>query len=159
MSRFHHIRAAQAQQHRDPRGEVTSFLATAAETDGRVAIFDSVLEKGRGAPWHYHEIDDEIFYIVRGQVEFGVANETLVANPGDLVIVGPHVGRRFTALEDSQFITINAPAGPAEGFLRELMNLDGPPTQEDRQRFAKRYKIHLGRPAPSPDTGGKTEPS
>ena len=43
---------------------------------------------------------------------------------------------------------LNTPrvAGPAEGFLRDVMTLEGPPTPEDEQRFAERYKIFLGRP-------------
>lgn len=146
MPRFHHIRAATAETHSGADGEQTVFLATAAETDGRVAIFDSVLKKGNGAPWHYHEIDDEIFYVLSGRMEFGVGEQTFVASPGDLVVVGPGVGRRFEALEESRLVVVNAPAGPSEGFLREVMQLEGRPTAADQARFAETYKIHIGRP-------------
>jgi len=58
-----------------------------------VSIFDSFLPRGNEASWHYHEIDDEIFYIVSGKVEFGVAEDEFIASAGDLVIAGPDVPR------------------------------------------------------------------
>jgi len=144
--RYAFVEAGRAEIRRAEGGETTTFLATAAETGGRVSIFDSALPRGNGAPWHFHDIDDEIFYIISGRVEFGVADEVVIAGPGDLVIAGPRVARRFRALEDSRLLVLNAPAGPSEGFLRDVMSLSGAPTAEDERRFAEQYGIHLGRP-------------
>jgi quercetin dioxygenase-like cupin family protein len=143
--RYHHIQAAKAESHVLDRGERTSILATALETDGRVSIFDSFLPAGNEAPWHYHEVDDEIFYIVSGEVEFGVDEEEFVAVPGDLVIAGPYVPRRFKALADSRFLVVNAPGGPSEGFIRDIAQFkDGKiPSEEDKRRFVELYKIHV----------------
>ena len=98
---------------------------------------------GNGAPWHFHETDDEIFYIISGEMEFGVDKETIIAKPGDLVIAGPNVHRKFTALADSHLLVVNAPDGPSEGFLRDVMSLDHPPSAEDRARFIEKYGIHV----------------
>lgn len=141
--RYHFVRGADAERHGADASERSIFLATAAETDGRVSIFDSRLPAGRGAPWHYHERDDEIFYVISGRVEFGVDEHVVVAGPGDLVIAGPLVRRRFTALEDSHLVVVNAPGGPAEGFLRDLDSLPGPMTDVDRARFVERYGVHV----------------
>ena len=143
--RYKIVRANDAETRSTPGGETTAFLATAAETDGRVSIFDSVLPKGNSAPWHFHESDDEIFYVISGEVEFGVADEELVARSGDLVIAGPLVPSRFLALSDSRLLVINSPGGPSESFLRDMMSLTAPPTPEDEARFVERYGIHLGR--------------
>ncbi|WP_420794541.1 cupin domain-containing protein [Thalassomonas actiniarum] len=109
------------------------------------ATNNSQLPKGNGAPWHYHELDDEIFYIISGEVEFGVDKEEFIAGPGDLVIAGPDVPRRFKALSDSKLLVINTPSGPAEGFIREISEFgdSNPPTQADKARFVEQYKIHL----------------
>ncbi|MCF6435843.1 MULTISPECIES: cupin domain-containing protein [Pseudoalteromonas] len=143
--RYKHIRAGAAEAYHLDGGEVTSILASGSDTDNRVSIFDSVLPKGNEAPWHYHEIDDEIFYIISGEVEFGVDKEELIAKPGDLVIAGPNVPRRFKALQDSKVLVINTPSGPSEGFIRDIskFNQDNPPTESDRQLFVQKYKIHL----------------
>lgn len=139
--RYYHIRANEAEIRSADGGETTSFLATALETNNRVSIFDSRLPKGNKAPWHYHKIDDEIFYIISGEVEFGVDDKTFIANTGDLVIAGPYVRRRFEAVSDSHLIVINSPAGPSEAFLRDVMSLEGPPSEADYKRFEDEYKI------------------
>ena len=143
--RYKHIQADSAEKYNIEGGETTSILASAQDTDNRVSIFDSKLPQGNEAPWHYHEVDDEIFYIISGEIEFGVDQEQFVAKPGDLVIAGPYVPRRFKALTDSHLIVINSPSGPSEGFIREIANLPPgrPPNDEDEKRFVEQYKIHI----------------
>ena len=143
--RYAHVLAESAEKYFIEGGETTSILATALETNGRVSIFDSQLPSGNEAPWHFHEVDDEIFYIVSGELEFRVAQERIIARPGDLVIAGPGVPRSFKALADSHVIVINAPAGPSEGFIREIASLPrgSGPSAEDKARFIERYKIHI----------------
>ncbi|MEH6346016.1 MAG: cupin domain-containing protein [Bermanella sp.] len=143
--RYKHVIAGSAEKYGIDGGEVTSILASGKDTANRVSIFDSVLPKGNDAPWHYHEIDDEIFYIISGEMEFGVDNEEFIANQGDLVIAGPNVPRRFKALQDCRILVINAPSGPSEGFIRDISKFtqDNPPTEKDRQEFIEKYKIHI----------------
>ncbi|MEZ9525587.1 cupin domain-containing protein [Enterovibrio norvegicus] len=143
--RYKHVISGQSEKYGIEGGEVTSLLATGMDTDNRVSIFDSVLPKGHTAPWHYHEIDDEIFYIISGEIEFGVDKDVVIAKSGDLVIAGPHVPRRFTALHDSRMLVINAPSGPSEGFIRDISKFtqDNPPTEWDKQYFIEKYKIHI----------------
>lgn len=141
--RYKFVRSQDAETYSQTSGETNVFLATGADTDGRVSIYDSRLKAGNGAPLHYHVVDDEIFYIISGRVEFGIDAEVVVALPGDLVIAGPGVPRRFRALEDSHMLVVNAPGGPSERFLRDVMTLDQPVTETDRERFAKDYGIHV----------------
>ncbi|MCV2884573.1 cupin domain-containing protein [Aestuariibacter sp. AA17] len=143
--RYKHITASKAESYTLSGGEFTTILASGEDTDNRVSIFDSILPKGNEAPWHYHEIDDEIFYIQSGEIEFGVADDTFLATAGDLVIAGPNVPRRFKAITDSRLLVINAPSGPSEGFIRDISQFsdDAPPTEHDRKYFVEKYKIHL----------------
>ncbi|ATC95056.1 MULTISPECIES: cupin domain-containing protein [Pseudoalteromonas] len=143
--RYKHVKAGNAERYNLDQGEITSILASGSDTDNRVSIFDSKLPKGNQAPWHFHEIDDEIFYLISGEIEFGVENDEFVANAGDLVIAGPNVKRRFKAITDSHLLVINAPSGPSEGFIRDISRFtnDNPPTDSDRQAFIEKYKIHI----------------
>ena len=145
MKRAHHIRHHTAEHHIAAAGEATRILATALHTDGRVSVFDSELPKGHGAPWHFHDDDDELFYVISGRVEFGVDGAVSEGTPGDLVIAGPGVHRRFRALEDSHVLVINSPAGPSEGFIREITKFspDAPPSDDDKQSFVERFGIHI----------------
>jgi len=141
--RFKHISLKNAETFVTDGGEKSAFLVTSDDTDGRVTVADSFLPKGASAPRHYHEIDDELFYVISGTVEFGVNDKLIVAEAGDLVMAGPRVRRRFTALTDSRVVVINAPAGPTVGFIREMSTLKHTPTAQDRQRFIDQYGIHM----------------
>ncbi len=143
--RYKHVRAGAAEVHKIEGGETTKILASGQDTDDRVSIFDSNLPKGNEAPWHYHEIDDEIFYVVSGEVEFGVHQDQFVATAGDLVIAGPNVPRRFKSLTDSHLLIVNAPSGPSEGFIRDIAKYsDGEvPSELDKKKFVEKYKIHI----------------
>jgi quercetin dioxygenase-like cupin family protein len=141
--RLKHIALKDAETHVTDGGEKTAFLVTGQDTDGRVTVADSFMPEGASAPWHYHEVDDEIFYIISGSIEFGVNDDLIIANAGDLVMAGPNVHRKFKALTDSHVVVINTPAGPAEGFIRDISSLEGEPTAVDKQRFIEKYGIHI----------------
>ena len=141
--RYKFVHNEAAESYSSDSGERTVFLATGSDTDGRVSVYDSRLPKGNGAPWHYHEIDDEIFYIISGKVKFDVMDENVVAGTGDMVIAGPLVRRKFQAIEDSHLVVVNAPGGPSEGFLREVLNIESAPTEQDKARFIEKYGIHI----------------
>ncbi|WP_232769289.1 cupin domain-containing protein [Colwellia sp. Bg11-28] len=145
MMRYKHVKAGESERYNLAGGELTSILATGLDTDNQVSIFDSKLPKGNEAPWHYHEIDDEIFYIISGEVEFDVEKENFLATAGDLVIAGPNVSRRFKAISDSHLLVINTPSGPSENFIRDISTFsdDNPPTDRDKKSFIEKYKIHI----------------
>jgi len=143
--RYKYVKAGESEQYKLAGGELTSILATGLDTENRVSIFDSLLPKGNEAPWHYHEIDDEIFYVISGDIEFGVEQENFLASTGDLVVAGPKVKRRFKAMSDSHLLVINTPSGPSENFIRHLSTFSqgAAPSDKDRQLFIDKYKIHL----------------
>ena len=59
--RYHKITRDTAETYGEPGAELTYFLSTAAETDGKVTVMDSYFPKGRGVPWHIHLMDEEMF--------------------------------------------------------------------------------------------------
>eukprot|EP00008_Paramoeba_atlantica_P004131 CAMPEP_0201477196 /NCGR_PEP_ID=MMETSP0151_2-20130828/2264_1 /ASSEMBLY_ACC=CAM_ASM_000257 /TAXON_ID=200890 /ORGANISM="Paramoeba atlantica, Strain 621/1 / CCAP 1560/9" /LENGTH=147 /DNA_ID=CAMNT_0047857827 /DNA_START=100 /DNA_END=540 /DNA_ORIENTATION=- len=142
--KFFHRKRETAEQYQTPTGEQTIFLATGQETRGNVSVFHSFLPKGSFAPMHYHEVDDELFYIVAGVVEFGVeGEETFLAKSGELVGTNPFVPRRFKAIEDSTIVVINSPSGPSENFLRFISKRSsdaGPLTQKEKDFVVEQFK-------------------
>jgi quercetin dioxygenase-like cupin family protein len=64
-------------------GEQITVLASGAQT-GSYEIFHQVGPEGSGPPPHSHPWD-EAFYVIRGEIAFGVDDRELVAQLGTLV--------------------------------------------------------------------------
>jgi quercetin dioxygenase-like cupin family protein len=64
-------------------GEQITVLASGAQT-GSYEIFHQAGPEGSGPPPHSHPWD-EAFYVVKGEIAFGVDDRELLARPGTLV--------------------------------------------------------------------------
>jgi len=64
-------------------GEHVTVLASGAQT-GSYEIFHQVGPQGAGPPPHSHPWD-EAFYVIRGEIAFGLEEREMVAGPGTLV--------------------------------------------------------------------------
>jgi len=64
-------------------GEQITVLASKAATNG-YEIFLQDGPEGSGPPPHSHAWD-ESFYVIRGEIEFGMDEKSMVAGPGTLV--------------------------------------------------------------------------
>lgn len=64
-------------------GEQITVLASGAQT-GSYEIFHQAGPEGSGPPPHSHPWD-EAFYVVKGEIAFGVGEKELIAQPGTLV--------------------------------------------------------------------------
>jgi len=143
--RYTRITRDNAEKYEAPTGEVTYFLATAAETDGKVTVFDAYFPKGSGVPLHIHKLDEELFLVTSGKYKVAVADEEFELGPGEMAIAGIDVPRMFEAItDDAWIIVMTSPAGPAENFIRYMQNLQCPPSEEDIQYVAKEYGVVFG---------------
>ncbi|HEY2048096.1 MAG TPA: cupin domain-containing protein [Caulobacteraceae bacterium] len=66
-------------------GEQLTVLATGDQT-GSYEVFHQAGPEGTGAPPHHHPWD-EAFYVIRGEVAFGVGDREALAQPGTFVHV------------------------------------------------------------------------
>lgn len=64
-------------------GEHITVLASGAET-GSYEVFHQSGPDGSGPPPHAHDWD-EAFYVTRGSIRFGIADQELTATPGTFV--------------------------------------------------------------------------
>jgi mannose-6-phosphate isomerase-like protein (cupin superfamily) len=107
-------------------GERVTFLETAADTHGEAVVIDtSVAPNGFVAATHVHPLQSERFEIVAGTAEFRVGNESVKADPGDVVMVGPGTPHHFrnTGDEELRFVTEVRPALGFETFLETMFGL------------------------------------
>jgi quercetin dioxygenase-like cupin family protein len=77
-------------------GERFTFTDTAASTDGELLAFDFALKPGGAVPMpHVHPIQSERFEVLSGRMRFRVGLRTVIAEPGDVLLVEPGVAHSF----------------------------------------------------------------
>jgi quercetin dioxygenase-like cupin family protein len=85
-------------------GERFIFSKTAADTAGELLAVEFVVAPdGRVPGAHVHPVQEESFEVVSGTMRFKRGRETVLAGPGDTVVVPPGIAHRFA----------NAGEGPA----------------------------------------------
>jgi quercetin dioxygenase-like cupin family protein len=68
-----------------PVGAGLTLRLPAASTAGSISVHEGVLAPGDRVPLHVHDEADQLLYVVDGQVEMTVGENTFVASRGDLV--------------------------------------------------------------------------
>jgi quercetin dioxygenase-like cupin family protein len=135
-------------------GNLAVLKLTGEHTRGGLTVVEVTMGPGRMAPSHVHHREDETFLLTRGRVTFQIGDQTIEAEPGD-VVVGPRdIPHRFTAgPEGATVLFLLTPAG-LEGLILEQSVPAGnrrlpeggevPPPDLDRMReVALRYGCEL----------------
>ncbi|MDQ5831856.1 MAG: cupin domain-containing protein [Actinomycetota bacterium] len=78
-------------------GERITFRETAAQTGGELLAIDLQLPAGGRVPGglHRHPRQEERFEVISGSMRFRSGRETIVAGPGEVVVVGAGVRHDF----------------------------------------------------------------
>jgi len=65
--------------------------------------------KGQEVPWHNHENEDELFYIVDGELLMEIENQpSFTMNKGDLFVVKKGVNHRVSSVEECRIMLIES---------------------------------------------------
>ena len=101
-------------------GALVTFLATGEDRHGQFALLEVVGRRGNVPPPHIHHREDEIFYVLEGEVVFSVSDRTIKGTPGTMIFLPRDVRHAFT-IESEQYrmLLLVTPAG-FEGFFREF---------------------------------------
>ena len=138
-------------------GTTYRILLGAADTGGKVAIFESVTPSGEGPPLHKHGDADEAFVVLSGDVEFWVDGTRTTCGPGQAAFVarGREHSFRVCSENPARMFTMLSPGG-LEEFFRE-MAVAGYRLPQDMGRVLPiAGKFHLEFTGP-PLSGMKTE--
>lgn len=73
---------------------------SACDTGGLLQLAELTVEPGDGPPYHIHELEDEIWYILEGEVEFTVDGKKTIVGPGTTVFGPRGVPHRFQGAGD-----------------------------------------------------------
>lgn len=94
-------------------GEGLAVLkATAADTGGQMTIVEITEPPGTEAPLHVHHNEDELFWVLDGDVTFQIGETTIEAHSGDWAFGPRHIPHRYTVGEAGcRMLFILTPAG------------------------------------------------
>jgi len=130
-----------------------TFKALAADTGGRLALWEQSLPQRSSPPLHVHHHDDEAWYVLEGALTFRVADETYAAEAGCFLWAPrglPHTFRVDSAT--ARLLGMAVPAGFEQFFLEtgrpaEEPTIppppDGPPDMDGLVAAAVRHGTEL----------------
>ena len=145
----------QAPSYRVNRNRMT-ILLPAADTDASFSVVHVVARSS--PPFHAHQSEDELFYVLEGNVTFHGSDGELAVSPGSAVYVPrgtPHTFR-VTAGETARWLLVFQPGGFEEFFAdvgRPIDETDRPDyvevSTEAMRDAASEYDLEILGPPPS----------
>jgi len=122
-------------------GDRQVLKLTGKDTEGRLTVIMQELPKGAGVPMHNHELEDENFQIIEGEIEVVTGNKIYRLKSGDTIYLPKNVPHSLKAIEDSK-LKINLVPSGIECMFEELDFLpQGPPDFEKVTEICKRYGV------------------
>jgi mannose-6-phosphate isomerase-like protein (cupin superfamily) len=79
-------------------GDTYSIKLTSQLTNGSLGLIEAPVPPGGGPVAHTHAHEDEIWYLISGELEFLSGDQTCNAGPGDVVFIPRTVRHRFRNL-------------------------------------------------------------
>lgn len=141
-------------------GVLMVVKADAESTGGAFALIDHVAPPGYESPYHVHHAEDELFYVLEGEIDcyYGEdGEEALLAGPNDTVFLPrdiPH-GFRVVSDEPCRMLVQLTPAGLEEFFAEAGGPAEAleppPPAEPDVEALtalAENYQVDILGPIP-----------
>ena len=131
-------------------GLPTHLRAAAQTTNGGFGLVESVMPPGFAAPYHTHQLEDEAFYVVEGDMAFVCDGQWTIAGPGSFVFGPRGLAHGFKVLGDSpaRMLLLCSPGG-FEQFVVELSEpAPAPPDMAKLVAVAAKYSIEVHGPLP-----------
>ncbi len=123
------------------------FHVTAAETAGRLSIWEEIVGPGEGTPPHIHHREDEVFHVLEGRVRIWCGDESFEARAGDTAALPRGIRHCFRneGVEDARLLVVCTPGG-FDGMFRDAeARIAGDPATgpEVFEELAPRYGLEF----------------
>ncbi len=117
-------------------GEETLVKVSAEDADGTLAFFHLVAPPMSGPPRHVHTREDELFYVLEGEIVFELDGERHTVRAGDTVYLRRGVVHAYQnfAKSDARLLIATTP-GVFAGFFVELSAATPPGALPDVERL------------------------
>jgi mannose-6-phosphate isomerase-like protein (cupin superfamily) len=103
-------------------GELVTHKVPSQQTGGAYSLFEVVTQPGAGPLPHIHHREDESFYVLEGEYEFVVGEETLWVGAGSLIYFpkGTLHAHRGVGESVGRMLVTQTPGGLYERFFEEV---------------------------------------
>lgn len=101
-------------------GHLLSVLLSAEDTGGLLSLLKITEIKGLEPPPHIHTREDEIFYLLNGEIEYFVGGKTYKATAGDSMFLPRDIMHSFRVLTDQSDVMILLTPGGFEKYFIEM---------------------------------------
>ncbi|MFI5379615.1 MAG: cupin domain-containing protein [Tepidisphaerales bacterium] len=118
--------------------------AGSAETGGAFCVAEVIIPQGGGTPLHAHDDEDEVYYVIDGEVEFRLAGRVATAPPGTTVYVprGQFHTLRNLGTKPARLADVHTPGG-FETFFEEASHLEPAATIERVRTVLRKHGMSL----------------
>jgi quercetin dioxygenase-like cupin family protein len=98
-------------------GSLTTNLAEKKDTNGTFCLADAILVPGNEPPPHVHSREDELFYVLDGELDVYVGEEAFKAKTGDCIFLPRFEPHAFVIRAPRlRLLVLFTPAGIEEAF-------------------------------------------
>lgn len=123
----------------DVWGDRYSFKTTSTESKGAHALLEMTVNPGSQTPPHIHHAEDEMFYVLEGELSLWKGDEKTSAGPGSFVSVPKGTVHRWAneSGRPARSLVFLVPGGFDEFLMKigkpitEPGHVGSPPTKED----------------------------
>ncbi len=127
-------------------GMPTIAKVTGEQTGGAWCLAEQIVPPGLGVPPHVHSEEDEIFFVLEGEVEFLAGDQKVIARAGDIVNAPRDIPHAYKAVGNTE-ARIRYMAMPAgiEAMFSEMAEwpADEPPNPEKLGELCGRFGIRF----------------
>lgn len=115
------------------------------DTNGALAVVEHPIEPGRLVRPHTHVREDEISYVVEGEIGLRIGDREMVAGPGTWVFKSRGIQHTFwnAGPNPARLIEIISPGAFAHYFeeLAEILSSGGPPDERKIDQINRKYEV------------------
>ena len=101
-------------------GGIWTMMATGAETDGSLLVFEDHVAKGKTTPLHTHPNEDEAIYVLSGEILVHADGEERAVGPGGLFVAPRGLPHAFLVTSDSADLLCFQTPASGEPFYRSV---------------------------------------
>ena len=140
-------------------GALMNFKALGAETNGQFWALEGLADRHMTVPLHVHHREDELWYVLEGQIRFTIGAETFDRGPGTFAYIPRNVPHTFQVIsETARWFGVGTPAGLDQWFFEtgepaQSLTLppvpDAPPDLDMIERTVNAYGTDLLGPPPA----------
>ena len=125
-------------------GSQTFHKIKSGATNSAFSVMEFVTPPGKGVALHVHEREDELVYLLEGEIEVTLGNQKMKAVPGVMALLPRGIPHGFTNIgnKPSRLLDTIFP-GQFDNYFVELAALyaAGDPSEEQIDGLSRKYRI------------------